>query len=605
MFDLDKSFFLAALKDRQALQRYCVSSRDGYYALLSPDGRDFAILDNRSYKALNATQAFESVRFQAVIQRTDSKMQATAVEPTHKVDHAADVSINVYGSFDLMRPVGSALARFGKALQHPDCVDPGIDYKNPHFFHIPGQETDLNSLVKPTDTSQEMKARISLEIGQIIDSLDAIDFEYEMPTSQGILTPLLRYSEFANEITGMRENAQPEIAAGGIIADKMGLGKTLTMLSAIVHSRDDAFCFETLYSPLLKCEDSLCSSRATLVVVPSTQVMEVWSSEIDRHLAKGLLHTVKFHGNRRETDPRVLGATDVVLTTFSTLMKDYQNKKVLYHIAWFRTILDEAHWVRNQETVQFRAVNTLHADRRWCLTGTPFHNKLEDWGALVRFLKIDPFHGKSAKAMFSRYIIDPLFSDDDDPCRNFRKVLRLICLRRKEQDHSKLVARYETARVELRPAERALYEKVIDQARTDADLLASSSTNSSAQKYIKTVTLILQLRMICVLGSSWDGLKVSNTGLVAGHVTPQYQIGDEYTQGCDWKLASPAIFSIVFSYWKKPLDVLGEMLSLQMISFVRIDGNVTFSERQRQLEAFRERPEVSTLLMTFSTGAVG
>ncbi|KAF2228779.1 hypothetical protein EV356DRAFT_46167 [Viridothelium virens] len=727
MFDLDKSFFLAALKDRQALQRYCVSSRDGYYALLSPDGRDFAILDNRSYKALNATQAFESVRFQAVIQRTDSKMQATAVEPTHKVDHAADVSINVYGSFDLMRPVGSALARFGKALQHPDCVDPGIDYKNPHFFHIPGQETDLNSLVKPTDTSQEMKARISLEIGQIIDSLDAIDFEYEMPTSQGILTPLLSHQksalkfirwreshlletslwrrtdeskgcEFANEITGMRENAQPEIAAGGIIADKMGLGKTLTMLSAIVHSRDDAFCFETLYSPLLKCEDSLCSSRATLVVVPSTQVMEVWSSEIDRHLAKGLLHTVKFHGNRRETDPRVLGATDVVLTTFSTLMKDYQNKKVLYHIAWFRTILDEAHWVRNQETVQFRAVNTLHADRRWCLTGTPFHNKLEDWGALVRFLKIDPFHGKSAKAMFSRYIIDPLFSDDDDPCRNFRKVLRLICLRRKEQDHSKLVARYETARVELRPAERALYEKVIDQARTDADLLASSSTNSSAQKYIKTVTLILQLRMICVLGSSWDGLKVSNTGLVAGHVTPQYQIGDEYTQGCDVCQDKESLIllkgmtfcpgcsqilrgsgarspsgnlhlpqssgissslpisadteagflknessttagdqqpldcegsssercsskisavvqnicqninhskSIVFSYWKKPLDVLGEMLSLQMISFVRIDGNVTFSERQRQLEAFRERPEVSTLLMTFSTGAVG
>lgn len=83
--------------------------------------------------------------------------------------------------------------------------------------------------------------------------------------------PTYTDSEFANEITGMRRHSQPEIAAGGIIADKMGLGKTLTMLSAIVHSRDDAFRFETLYSPLLKCEDSLCSSRATLVVVPSTR----------------------------------------------------------------------------------------------------------------------------------------------------------------------------------------------------------------------------------------------------------------------------------------------------------------------------------------------
>ncbi|KAL9083728.1 MAG: hypothetical protein Q9165_008394 [Trypethelium subeluteriae] len=207
-------------------------------------------------------------------------------------------------------------------------------------------------------------------------------------------------------------------------------------------------------------------------------------------------------------------------------MKDYQKEKVLHHMAWFRVILDEAHWVRNQETVQFRAVNALYADRRWCLTGTPLHNKLEDWGALVRFLKIDPFHGKSAKATFSRYIIDPLFSNDYDPYRNFRKVLRLICLRRKEQDQSRLVAHYETARVELRPDERALYEKAIEQAQTDADLIASS-------------------------------------------------------------------------------NILGRMLSLHAINFVRIDGNVTFSERQRQLEAFRERPEVSTLLMTFSTGAVG
>lgn len=192
-----------------------------------------------------------------------------------------------------------------------------------------------------------------------------------------------------------------------------------------------------------------------------------------------------------------------------------------------------AHWIRNQETVQFNAVNALHADRRWCLTGTPFHNKLEDWGALVRFLKIDPFHGKSAKTIFSRYIIDPLFSDDDDPYRNFRMLLRLVCLRRKEQDHSKLVAHYEIARVELRPGERALYEKVIEQAQKDADLIASSSTSSSAQKYMKTFTLVLQLRMICVLGLSWDGLKVTNSRVAGDHVSPQSQTGDEYTQGCD------------------------------------------------------------------------
>jgi SNF2 family DNA or RNA helicase len=61
------------------------------------------------------------------------------------------------------------------------------------------------------------------------------------------------------------------ISAGGILADDMGLGKTLTMLSAIVLSANEAFCFNesTPTAPVLN--GLLQPTIATLVIVPSVR----------------------------------------------------------------------------------------------------------------------------------------------------------------------------------------------------------------------------------------------------------------------------------------------------------------------------------------------
>jgi hypothetical protein len=149
-------------------------------------------------------------------------------------------------------------------------------------------------------------------------------------------------------------------------------------------------------------------------------------------------------------------------------------------------------------------VNALQADRRWCLTGTPIQNRLEDLGALIRFLKVEPFHEKSSKAAFKRYIVDPLFSDDDDPCRNLRLLLQSICLRRKTQNQSNLTATYELVTLSLSYMERSLYDKILKQAEMEMDMLVS--TSSCVQSYTKLFTVILRLRMLCNLGQFCKGL---------------------------------------------------------------------------------------------------
>ena len=89
------------------------------------------------------------------------------------------------------------------------------------------------------------------------------------------------------------------ICSGGFLADAMGLGKTLTMLSAIVASKDAAAMFQARANhageiPRAKATLIVATSRRTrahpriekrhgqLKIMPMIEVLDVWISEIDK-----------------------------------------------------------------------------------------------------------------------------------------------------------------------------------------------------------------------------------------------------------------------------------------------------------------------------------
>ena len=55
-----------------------------------------------------------------------------------------------------------------------------------------------------------------------------------------------------------------------------------------------------------------------------------------------------------------------------------------------RVILDEAQCIKNQRTLCAHAAWQLDAVHRWCLTGTPLQNSLEDLYTYFRFLVRPP-----------------------------------------------------------------------------------------------------------------------------------------------------------------------------------------------------------------------
>ena len=153
---------------------------------------------------------------------------------------------------------------------------------------------------------------------------------------------------------------------GGVLAHAMGLGKTISMLSMIMAE----------------------PPARTLVVCPKSLLAQ-WDTEA--RLVGILPGDIQvYHGPGRALDPP--GDTPrvhtLIITTFETARND---KRVLEKITWDRVVLDEAHRICEAASKTAVAVRALRAHNRWCITGTPFKNGVQDLGALARFLGVAPY----------------------------------------------------------------------------------------------------------------------------------------------------------------------------------------------------------------------
>lgn len=138
---------------------------------------------------------------------------------------------------------------------------------------------------------------------------------------------------------------------GGFLSDEMGLGKTILMIG-------------TMFVHFLK---------RTLIVVPPSLIQQ-WYKEIYNVSGhKALI----FYGNNKKIITRdIVNASPIVLTTYNTII---DRDCLLNKLVWNRVIFDEAHHLRNSNTMRFKAAKQLKAGIRWLVTGTPIQNKPRDF----------------------------------------------------------------------------------------------------------------------------------------------------------------------------------------------------------------------------------
>lgn len=183
---------------------------------------------------------------------------------------------------------------------------------------------------------------------------------------------LLRYTEFckknnimikSHQIEGVIWCLQHELALseegeekrrGGVLADEMGMGKTIQMIGVF------------MLNPVKK----------TLLIVPPILVTQ-WSAEIRKFT--GHVATIYYGKDRKKIDlldPKVM----VVITSYETVLRDISSFK---EVAWNRVVCDEAHHLRNPKTLIYAAVREVLSSNDsktnlWLITGTPIHHSPKD-----------------------------------------------------------------------------------------------------------------------------------------------------------------------------------------------------------------------------------
>jgi len=298
----------------------------------------------------------------------------------------------------------------------------------------------------------------------------------------------------------------------------MGLGKTIQSISLmLLNPRPPK-------TPVADDDKKALSNRVdkgTLVVGPLALIKQ-WEAEIknrveDSHKLKVCVH----HGPQRTKRFEDLRKYDVVITTYQILVSERASSSEredgpqfgCFGIHWYRVILDEAHTIKNRNAKATQACYALRAEYRWCLTGTPMQNNLDELQSLIKFLRIKPYNDLKT---WKSQITEPMRAGRGNIAMKRLNFYLKAFMKRRTKDVLKQEGalnpggkptkdgalsngfkiterKIEAVSAEFTPEERSFYSRL--EQRTDRNIDAMMS--GAKMNYASALVMLLRLRQAC------------------------------------------------------------------------------------------------------------
>jgi len=364
-----------------------------------------------------------------------------------------------------------------------------------------------------------------------------------------------------------------------LLADEVGLGKTIEALMILK---------EYILRGMVK---------STLILVPSPLINQ-WSEELATKFQLDFSSTEEtaFHSGEPSfwNRPYVLASINVA--------KSPKNFPLVTQREWDLVIVDEAHHLKNRNTLNWKLVNSLKKRFLLLLTATPVENNLMELHNLATLLK--PGQLKTA-AEFKREFMTS--GDPTDP-RNregLKELLAEIMVR-----NTRALAKIgipprfaHTVKVESLDSEKALYEKISDLVRM-------------IKRDDGTFRRLLLQNLLEEAGSSPRAVGLSLSRLLEkseGLSRYEKEMRDAYDHCRSLEdnskhqvllklIESSRDKMIVFVKYLGTLQHIAEFLERQQIPYALFHGRMNSYEKEKQIGRFKSE---AGILVTTEIGGEG
>ncbi|MCL7025219.1 hypothetical protein MKW94_020526 [Papaver nudicaule] len=366
----------------------------------------------------------------------------------------------------------------------------------------------------------------------------------------------------------------------GILADQMGLGKTIQTIGFLAHLKGKG-----MHGPYL--------------VIAPLSTLSNWANEIARFTPS--INAVVYHGDakardeiRRKQMPSTIGSKfPIVITSYEIAMNDA--RRVLRKYSWKYVVVDEGHRLKNTKCKLLRELKYIPMENKLLLTGTPLQNNLAELWSLLNFLLPDIFN--SHEEFESWFDLSGKCSTEAEKeeleerrraqvVSKLHAILRPFLLRRLKSDVELMLPRKK---------EIILYATMTDHQKKLQEHLINKTfethmaeENGEQKMKGKLHNLFLQLRKNCyhpdLLLSNYD---ITNLYPPIQELVEQcgkFRLLDRLME----KLLARKHKVLIFSQWTKMLDLIDYYLSEKGHQVCRIDGSVHLDERKRQIQEFND-----------------
>lgn len=361
-----------------------------------------------------------------------------------------------------------------------------------------------------------------------------------------------------------------EAGAGGCLADDMGLGKTLQTICFLAYHINQ-------------------NPKACNIIICPSSLIYNWQQELQKFTPG--ISTIVYHGASRNPDDLEKLNPQVIITSYGTIRAD---SGVLVARDYTIAVIDESHNIKNPSAQITNVVNSLNANIRIALSGTPVVNNTFDLYAQLNFALPGMF---GSREFFKREYADAIDRNrDEEKIKALQKLTAPFILRRtKEQVAKDLPPKTEMILwCNMGTEQRSLYNEIKDQIRSNIFLnIKSEGLNKSKLAVLQGM---LKLRQVC---NSPLLLPQDEQQLCSDSVKTEVLLEELKNILKEHK-------AIVFSQFSSLLRLLADDCDKARIKYYHFDGQTPPAQRTEMVNAFQEKGNDTNLfLISLKAGNAG